>query len=482
MMGRHGWLTAYLKRRFLSGTGRAGGRGPVHVMFLCTDHFEPGTGGADRQASDRRMDTWVSRYPGMAAGHRDFDGRTPRHGWFYPPHYYDPGYLSRLSRLCFDGLGEVELHLHHRRDTPESLQKLLEKTLADYNRLGMLLTIGEKPESRYAFIHGMWSLDNARGPEYCGVDSELLVLSSTGCFGDFTFPSGGPAQPRQVNGIYYAKDDPDRPKSYDRGKPVRTGGAPWGDLLIFQGPLHIDFSPLFRLNKPAVDLAGVNRHEPGTPRRIDAWVRTAVHVTGRPDWIFVKVSTHSAQEENHGAIVGEEADRMYTYLERHYNDGDRYRLHYVTAREAYNIVRAAEAGMAGNPYDYRDFLVKPYANTVIRASVPYRLIRYTQNACVLDLPEGEAAASFRFKNAPVTRLEADALRSFDCRYIEGDRRFRLCLAGRGRASVTLQAPPGGAAPRFECPEAERLDQTGEACTMSLSLDHPEKKLAVSLTG
>ena len=42
-------------------------------------------------------------------------------------------------------------------------------------------------------------------------------------------------------------------------------------------------------------------------------------------------------------------------LERNYNDGVRYKLHYVTAREAYNIVRAAEDGKTGDPDAYRDY-------------------------------------------------------------------------------------------------------------------------------
>jgi len=37
-----------------------------------------------------------------------------------------------------------------------------------------------------------------------------------------------------------------------------------------------------------------------------------------------------------------------------------YVLHYVTAREMYNIAKAAEAGLAGDPGRYRDFeLPKP---------------------------------------------------------------------------------------------------------------------------
>lgn len=54
-------------------------------------------------------------------------------------------------------------------------------------------------------------------------------------------------------------------------------------------------------------------------------------------------------------LLGEPAERMHAHLERRYNDGKRYVLHYVSAREMYNIIKAAEAGKAGNPAAYRDF-------------------------------------------------------------------------------------------------------------------------------
>jgi hypothetical protein len=40
-----------------------------------------------------------------------------------------------------------------------------------------------------------------------------------------------------------------------------------------------------------------------------------------------------------------------------YNDGTNYVLHYVTAREVYNIIKAAEAGMQGDPGQYRDYIL-----------------------------------------------------------------------------------------------------------------------------
>ncbi len=88
-----------------------------------------------------------------------------------------------------------------------------------------------------------------------------------------------------------------------------------------------------------------------------------IHVEGRPEWIFVKVHCHGAQEESENVLLGEGAEQMYRILESRYNDGSRYRLHYVTAREMFNIVKAAENGLDGNPSSHRDYLIPPYLNS-----------------------------------------------------------------------------------------------------------------------
>ena len=60
-------------------------------------------------------------------------------------------------------------------------------------------------------------------------------------------------------------------------------------------------------------------------------------------------------------ILGPELDRALSYLERTYNDGAHYVLHYVTAREAFNVARAAADGKTGDPRQYYDYLIPPYA-------------------------------------------------------------------------------------------------------------------------
>jgi hypothetical protein len=88
----------------------------------------------------------------------------------------------------------------------------------------------------------------------------------------------------------------------------------------------------------------------------------AIHVRARPEWVIVKVSAHGAEDRHFPALLGAAADNMYTYLETQFRTGDDYRLHYVTARELYNIIKAAEAGRDGDPGRYRDFLIPPYSN------------------------------------------------------------------------------------------------------------------------
>ena len=56
-------------------------------------------------------------------------------------------------------------------------------------------------------------------------------------------------------------------------------------------------------------------------------------------------------------LLGRPTDDMFTYLEEKYNDGERYVLHYASAREMYNIAIAAGASKTGNPNEYRDFKI-----------------------------------------------------------------------------------------------------------------------------
>jgi hypothetical protein len=126
---------------------------------------------------------------------------------------------------------------------------------------------------------------------------------------------------------------------------------------MIQGPLALS-----RRSKPfglRIESAALTARDPGTPDRIRSWVEQAIHVSGRPEWIFVKVHTHGAPEAQAGSLLGEAGRAMHRELCMRYNDGQDFVLHYVTAREMFNIALAAMAGHSGNPREFRDYALSP---------------------------------------------------------------------------------------------------------------------------
>jgi hypothetical protein len=354
--GMDRWLPSYLATGSRRGDPPPGR--PVHLLLCVADHYEPHLGGATEEVARRRLGRWVDDYPRLFGGFRDSDGRPPRHSFFYPVEEYRADILDAIGDLCRAGFGEVEVHLHHDNDTSENLRRTLleaRDVLADRHKL--LARDTRTGEVKYGFIHGNWALDNShpRGCA-CGVNDELDVLRETGCYADFTLPSApNRAQTRTINSIYYAVDDPLRPKSHDRGTPVGTGPQPANSLMLIQGPLVLDWSARKWGVVPRVENACLQGNQPPSVARLRNWLRARVQVPGRPDWYFVKLHTHGANEGNMPALLGEPAVRFHRDLARLAAENPLFRYHYVTAREMYNLVRAAEAGWAGSVDDARDY-------------------------------------------------------------------------------------------------------------------------------
>jgi len=349
------WFPSYLKERLRSVF--TDGRGdrfecPRHVMFLFVDHLE-------LAGKSPRLERWLERYPALASRHVDFDGKRPKHTWFYAMDLMREEELVQLKTMVESGLGEIELHWHHGGDTPETFLPKLRDGLRTFQKHGFMRPSDGKKSACFAFIHGNWSLDNSLGPDFCGVDNEIALLRDAGCYADFTFPAlFSKAQPATINSIYYVVDD-GKPKSYERGRVARVGvGQSDDEFMIFQGPLTVNWRDWRFKWHPGIEDGEINKsNSHDNTRRIDAWIAQGIGVVGRPEWIFVKVFCHGGQD--HAAVLGDATDRMFTYLEKRYNDGAKNRLHYVTAREAYNIVKAAEDGRTGDPNEYRDYVLPP---------------------------------------------------------------------------------------------------------------------------
>jgi hypothetical protein len=71
-----------------------------------------------------------------------------------------------------------------------------------------------------------------------------------------------------------------------------------------------------------------------------------IHVAGRPEWVFVKVHTHGAPEKQADSLLGGGGRALHRALAR-YNDGQAWALHYVTAREMYNVGGGGDGGEGG---------------------------------------------------------------------------------------------------------------------------------------
>jgi hypothetical protein len=351
----HLWLPLYAVDSVRKSLSAAPPRNQTkHIMFLFVDHFE-------LAGKKDRLDAWMNIYPELALAHRDGDGCHPQHSWFYALDLLHEHEVKAIGQLVDSHLGEVELHWHHDHDNEESFRRKLRAGMETFHRHGHMLPHRSDRPSTFGFIHGNWSLDNSRGAEFCGVDNEIEVLLEEGCYGDFTFPAlFSDGQPAISNRIYYARDN-GSPKSYNSGVGAKVGRPPEADgLLILQGPLSINWKDWrFRWHPTFEDGdVGANATH-GDPVRINSWIRRGIHVEGRPEWVFVKVFCHGAQD--HAAVLGSASERMFSHLEAAYNDGHKYRLHYVSAREAFNIVRAAEDGKSGNPAQYRDYVIPPPA-------------------------------------------------------------------------------------------------------------------------
>ena len=344
------WLPAYLRR-----PRRPTVDGTTDLLLAVCDHFEP-FHDADKSEALQRMHRWRVEFPRLIESYRDADGCRPRHTFFYPVEQHDSEILSRLEDISHHTQSEVELHLHHDGDTAAGLRDKLERGKDDLNRHHFL---PRDPQGglHYGFVHGNWALAHSHPQgRHCGVVDELSVLRQTGCYADFTMPSAPDrTQTRIINRLYYARST-GRPKPHDTGFPAAVGReAGPDDLLLVQGPLGLNWSWRKFGLLPRLENGAITGANPPTPARMRLWLNLGIHVQGRPEWVFIKLHTHGGLPRNMATLLGDPMRRFYDHLLSNYNDGAKFRLHFVTAREMVNILHAAEAGQSGDAGSYRNY-------------------------------------------------------------------------------------------------------------------------------
>ena len=118
------WLIRYPQWRFRELIRRIqDSPGTAHIIILVANHYEPGSG----EAALRRVEKWseLARSAGDAV--RDHDGTPFRHTNFFPAEQYEAPLIQALAELQAAGYGEVEIHLHHgveRPDTPDNTRQI----------------------------------------------------------------------------------------------------------------------------------------------------------------------------------------------------------------------------------------------------------------------------------------------------------------------------------------------------------------------
>ncbi len=328
------WGPGYVKqcvRRFSAGPQRSLQR----IWVAMADHYEPMWGRANLKSARSRVELWRSAWPAIARQCRpDAAGNPPRYTFFFPEEEYHPTLIEPLAEMARCRISDIEVHLHH---DGEGRQNFIDRISTFCKILHDEHGLLRKRDGALAFgfIHGNWALDNSRPDgRWCGLNDEIKILATLGCYADFTMPSGdSPTQARLINTVYWCNGDPNRPKSYDDGVPVALGGGIEGDLLMIPGPLGIRWKDRVL---PRLETGEVSGYDIATPYRVKRWVELSPRIEGNS---FIKLYAHGAQERNSSSLLGGGLKAVFDLLVA---EADRRRcaIYFVSAWQMYLAVDA----------------------------------------------------------------------------------------------------------------------------------------------
>jgi hypothetical protein len=327
---------------------------------MVANHYEPGLG----EQAVRRVETWWKEARALGNAVRDHDGTPFRHTNFYPAEQYDRHLLDLLAGMQREGLGEVEVHLHHgidQPDTPENTKRVLvdfrDTLIEDHKCLSREKGTGAP---RYGFVHGNWALANSAGGRFCGVDNEMSILKETGCYADFTLPSApDQSQVPRINAIYTC-GHPLHERKPHRGGPDLKVGDNLARPVIMTGPLVFDSSRrVAGLPFPRLDDGCMAANYPLTVDRFNRWRGAGIGIRGRPDWVFIKLFCHGFFPWDHDMMIGEPVRVFWSEVMELAERTRQFKLHFASARETFNMIVAGLENQTGDPGRYRDYsLVK----------------------------------------------------------------------------------------------------------------------------
>ncbi len=340
---------------------------PKHIIFTVANHFEPSwskNGLLDLDTQRRRLDKWhqLARKTGEAV--IDSDGTKFRHTNFFPAEQYDFQILEQLAQMQSEGLGEVEVHLHHGVEKPDTATNL-RKTLTGFRDVLAeehlcLSRFNGTGKPMYAFVHGNFALGNSCGGRFCGVDEELLILQETGCYIDMTLPSAPDrSQVPMLNKIYECGLPLAEKIPHRTGRRVSAFGNQPQLPLIFTGPLVFNWKGF---PVPRIDDGALAENQTSDTARLNRWLSANVIVKNRPEWVFVKLYCHGFFDYDQSASIGEKARRFFSEVIENGEKTNDYKVHFASAREAFNMISAAIDGKTGTPNEFRNYRLQMIMN------------------------------------------------------------------------------------------------------------------------
>jgi hypothetical protein len=293
----HLWLPGYLRDR----AGRVfNGIKPKRLWVSINDHYEPLGGGVSFETALQRVQRWQEAWPRIASNApSDTEGKKPKYTFFYPQEDYQPALMEPLAEMTRAGFGDVEVHIHHDKETPDGFRQKIRtycRQLRDEH--GLLHDVDGRPG--FAFIHGNWALDNSLpGGHWCGLTGEMRLLKELNCYADLTMPAiPSPAQGKIVNKIYWCNSRLDKTRSFDRGITASVGGGVQGDILMITGPLGLRYRDRLL---PRIETGEIAVYDLPTRYRIKRWLDLAPQIGSD---IFIKLYSHGAREDNARALLG----------------------------------------------------------------------------------------------------------------------------------------------------------------------------------
>jgi len=201
----------------------------------------------------------------------------------------------------------------------------------------------------------------------------MEILAETGCYADFTLPSApNRAQISKINRLYECALPLHEAAPHRRGRNLTIARSPEIFPLIVQGPLMLDFSRISPRNPfPRIENSEITAKNPPTMDRLQLWKQAGITVSGRPDWLFIKLHCHGLDPREQAAMTGASISTFLHDLLVSADDCN-YRVHFVTAREMVNIILAACEGHDGDPGQYRNHRLKAIRSGGENASDPVR--------------------------------------------------------------------------------------------------------------